>query len=178
MLLESSLMCTALRCMLTIHERVILLAILIGMSESDFNILSLHVNNRIQWINGHIISQKVLQTMSTKYTTTIVHNGQSGVQIGIVTEHFLHNIIMEAIILEERCIWFKVDVSTIFIRRLLCFVALNITLLKRKLTYFTVTEALHLKTRAKSVNRFDTDTIQADTLLKCLRVILTTRIQY
>ena len=131
MLFESCLVCTALCCMLTIHERVILLAILIGMSESNFDILSLHVNNRIQWINGHIISQKVLQTMSTKYTTTIVHNGQSCVQIGIVTKHLLHNIIMEAIILEERSIWFKVDISTILIRRLLCFVALEVTFLKR-----------------------------------------------
>ena len=79
MLLEGSLVCTALRCMLSIHERVILLAILIGVCESYLNILSLHMNYRIQWINSHIISQKVLQTMSTKYTTTIVHDGQSRV---------------------------------------------------------------------------------------------------
>ena len=79
MLLEGCLMCTALCCMLTIHERVILLAILIGVCESYLNILSLHMNYRIQWINCHIISQKVLQTMSTKYTTTIVHNRQSSV---------------------------------------------------------------------------------------------------
>ncbi len=49
----------------------------------------------------------------------------------IVTEHLLYYIIMEAIILEERCIWFKVDISTILVRRLLCFVALEVTFLKR-----------------------------------------------
>ena len=131
MLLEGCLVCTTLCCMLTIHERVILLAILIGVCESNLNILSLHVNDRIQWINSHIISQKVLQTMSTKYTTAVVHDGQSCIQIGIVTEHLLYYIIMEAIIFEERCIWFKVDIGTILVRRLLCFVALEVTFLKR-----------------------------------------------
>ena len=60
MLFESSLVCTALCGVLSIHEGVILLAILIGVCESNLNILSLHVDDRIQWINSHIISQKVL----------------------------------------------------------------------------------------------------------------------
>ena len=60
MLFECSLMCSALRCMLTIHERVVLFAILIGVCESDLNIFSFHVNDRIQWISRHVIRQQVL----------------------------------------------------------------------------------------------------------------------
>ena len=55
MFLESTLMRTALRGMLSIDERIVLLAILVSMSEGNLNILALQVNDGIEWIVGHTV---------------------------------------------------------------------------------------------------------------------------
>ena len=55
MLLEGTLMSTALSCMLSIHKRIVLLTILIGMRKGNFNILTLEMNNGIKCIAGHTV---------------------------------------------------------------------------------------------------------------------------
>ena len=57
MLLERALMRTALGGMLTVHERVILLAILIGMGESNLDILAFEMDDGIDALGGHVIVQ-------------------------------------------------------------------------------------------------------------------------
>ena len=116
--------------------------------------------------------------MSTKYATPIVHDGQSCIQVGIVTEHLLYYIIMEAIMLEKSIVWFEIDVGSILISRFLCFVALEVTFLKRQFAYLPITVALHLEMRTQRINSFHTYSIQANTLLERFGVILTTRIQH
>jgi len=58
--------------------------------------------NRVKRIYSHVICQQILQSMAAKNAPSVVHYGKSCVQIGIVTEHFLHDIIMERVVLEER----------------------------------------------------------------------------
>ena len=58
-LAESHLVRTALNSVLTIDEGVILLARLIGMSERNLYILALEVNDRIEWLHGHIVGEQV-----------------------------------------------------------------------------------------------------------------------
>ena len=55
MLFKGTLMRSSLCCMLSVHKRVILFAILIGMSKRNFDVFSLHVNDGIKAIVGHII---------------------------------------------------------------------------------------------------------------------------
>ena len=55
MFLESTLMRTALRGMLSIDERIVLLAILISMGEGDLDILTLQMNDGIEWVVGHTV---------------------------------------------------------------------------------------------------------------------------
>ena len=115
MFLKSSLMCTPLCCMLSIYERIILLSILVCMGESNLNIFPFHMYNRVKRIYSHVICQQILQSMAAKNAPSVVHYGKSCVQIGIVTEHFLHDIIMERVVLEERVVWFKVNIRTVFV---------------------------------------------------------------
>ena len=55
MLLKSTLMCTALSGVLTIHEGIVFLAILVGMCKGNLNILPFQMNDRIQSIVRHTV---------------------------------------------------------------------------------------------------------------------------
>ena len=140
MLLESTLMSTSLGSMLTIDEGIVFLAILIGMGKGYLNILTLHVDNIIETLIGHIVAQKVLQAMTAEDTATIVHDGETCIQISIVAEHCLHDVIMETVVLEERIVWFKKDESTILILRLGSIVFQEITTFENKMAHLAVAE--------------------------------------
>ena len=178
MLLESTLMSTSLGSMLTIDEGIVFLAILIGMGKGYLNILTLHVDNIIETLIGHIVAQKVLQTMTAEDTATIVHDGETCIQISIVAEHRLHDVIMETVVLEERIVWFKKDESTILILRLGSIVFQEITTFENKMAHLAVAERLHLEMGTEGIDRFHTDTVQTDTLLERLAIVLTTGIQH
>ena len=140
MLLESTLMSTSLGSVLTIDEGIVFLAILIGMGKGYLNILALHVNNLIETLIGHIVAQKVLQTMTAEDTATIVHDGETCIQISIVAEHRLHDVIMETVVLEKRIVWFEKDESTILILRLGSLVFQEITALENKMAHLAISE--------------------------------------
>ena len=75
MLFKSTLMRSALRSMLTIHKAMVLFTILICMRESNLNILSFDMNDRIKWVYSHVVNQQILQTIAALDTATIIHNG-------------------------------------------------------------------------------------------------------
>ena len=64
MFLEGALVGSALRSVLTIYERIILLAILVSVSEGYLYVLPLHVDYRIKRFAGHLVTQQILQTIS------------------------------------------------------------------------------------------------------------------
>ena len=106
---------TSLRGVLPVYERVIFLSVLVCMRKGNFNVIRLSCE---QWGKeglGHIVGKQILQSVATENAMPIIHNGKSCVQIGIVTEHFLHDIIMERVVLEERVVWFKVNIRTVFV---------------------------------------------------------------
>ena len=178
MLLEGTLMSTALSGMLTIDKGIILLAILIGMCEGYLNVLALHMHDFIQSLIGHVVSQEILQAMTAQDAATIVHDGKTGVQISIVAKHGFHDVIMERIVLEESIIWFEEDVSTILVLGLRSLVALEVTTLENQVAHLAITEGFHLEMGAEGIDRLHTDTIQADTLLERLAIILTSGIEH
>ena len=106
---------TTLRRVLTIDKRIVLFAILVGMGESNLNILTLQMDNGIERIIGHAVFQQILQSVTGEDATTIIHDGQPDIQIGIVAEHVLHDFIMELIIMEHFRVWFKIDIGAILI---------------------------------------------------------------
>ena len=140
MLFECTLMCSPLRSVLSIDETMILFTVLVGMCEGDFYVFSDDMNNRIQTVVRHVIIQQIGQTIAAFDATPIIHNGQSAVQIGVVTQHSLDNIIVKTIVLEERIVGFEIDICTVFIVRIKGFVTLFHTLFECQLTHFPFTE--------------------------------------
>ena len=176
-LLEGTLMSTALGGVLAIHERVILLAVLVGMGKGDLDILTLEMDDRIEAVVGHPVVEQILQSVTGEDATTIIHDGQACIQIGIVAEHILHDIILEAIVQEKRIVGLEEDVGAVLVLCGFRIVARDDTLLEGGLTHFSLAEAAHLKMGTQRIDSLHTDTVQTHRLLESLRVILTASVQ-
>ena len=135
------------------------------------------MDNGIERVIRHAVFQQVLQPMTAQNATTVIHNGQSDIQIGIVAEHVLHNLIMELVVDEFRVIGLKVDICSILVLGGLCHVTDQFATLEDSLAHLAVAVAMHLETTAQRIDSLHTHTIQTDRLLESLRVELTTGIQ-
>ena len=138
MLLERTLMSTALCGMLTVHERVILLAILVSVRECNLDIFAFKVYYGVKPVVGHIVGEQVFQSVAALNPAPVIHYDKSRVQISVVAEHCLHEIIVEMIVLEQLRVWFKEDVRAVLILCFLCTVVLKFTLLEHHRAHFAV----------------------------------------
>ena len=168
MFLESTLVGSALRGVLTIDKRIVLLAILIGMGEGNLDILSLQMDDGIEGIGTHAVLEQVLQTTTAEDAATIIHNGETGVQIGIVAKHVLHDVIVELIVLEQRIIGLEVDIGAVLVVSLLSNIVGELAFLKCGLAHHAITERVNLEVDTQRIDGLDTHTIQANRLLEGL----------
>ena len=77
MLLEGTLLRSALNSVLAIDEGLVLFTILVRMGEGYLDIFALQVDDGIKSVVGHAVVEKVLQSVSRKNATTIIHDGQA-----------------------------------------------------------------------------------------------------
>ena len=99
---------------------MVFLAILVSMGESNLYILAHDMNDRIQAVVGHIVVQQVFKTITALYAATIIHDGQSRVEVGIVAQHHLYDLAMEGVVLGESVIRLKIDVCTLSLIHISC----------------------------------------------------------
>ena len=178
MLFKGTLVGTSLSGMLTIDEGIILLTILVRVCEGNLNVLTLQMDNGIEPVIGHTVAEQILQSMSGENATAVVHDGQSGVQIGIVAKHVFHDFIVKGVIQEQRIVGFEMNIGTILILRVLRLVADHFTTFEDGHTHLTITVATHLKVAAQRIDGLHADTIQTNRLLKGLGVVLTASVQH
>ena len=177
MLFESTLMGSALRGMLAIDERIIFFAILVGMGEGNLDIIALQMDDGIEGIAGHTVFQQILQTMTRENATTIIHDDQSRIQIGIVAQHVFHNLIVELIVVEHRCVGLEIDIGAVLILCRFCDIAGQFATLESRLAHLTITITMHLEMRTQRIHSLHTHTIQSDRLLESLRIKLSAGVQ-
>ena len=100
MLLESTLMGTALCGVLTVDKAVVLLTVLVGMGKGYLDVVTLQMDNGVEGVIGHAVFQQVLQAVARQDAPTIIHNSQPCIQVGVVTQHVLHDVVVEGVVLE------------------------------------------------------------------------------
>ena len=76
-------------------EGMIFLAVLVGMREGNLDVLTLHVYDGIERFGGHRVCEQVGESVARHDSPTVIHDGQTGVEIGIVAEHRLHEVVMK-----------------------------------------------------------------------------------
>ena len=116
--------------------------------------------------------------MTTENAPSVIHDGETSVQVSIVAEHVFYDIIVETVLLEQRIVRFEIYVGTCFVLRIFCDVRLQDASLESCLTHLSVTIAGHLEMRTQRIHRLYTHTIQTYGLLESLRVVLTTSVQH
>ena len=170
---------TALRGVLSVDERVVFLAILVGMRKGYLNVFALHVDDRVEAVVGHVVGEQVFQTVARKDAAAIEDDGQSGVQIGIVTEHRFHDVIVELVVLEQcfTVVGLEIDVSTILVVGLTRFVVGEHTTFEVEFAHLSVAERLYFEMTAQEVHGLHAYAIQSHRLLEGLRIVLTTSVQ-
>ena len=124
MLLQGTLMCAALCGVLAVDEGVIFLAVLVGMGEGYFDVLALEVDDVVEALAGHVVLQQVLQAVAREDALSVVDEGQSRVEVGVVAQQVLHELVLEAEADEQRVVRLEVDVGAGFLRGVLGDVAL------------------------------------------------------
>ena len=99
--------------MLSVDKRVILLTILAGMRKSGSRYLLL-----FKWMMGYnptavMLSLSKSTNVTGQDTLTVIDNGQSCIQIGIVAEHGFHELRTETVVLKQQVIRFKENIGTV-----------------------------------------------------------------
>ena len=180
MLLEGTLMGTALRGMLAVDEGIVLLAILVGMGEGYLDVVALQMDNGVQGIVRHAVLQQVFQPVTRQDATTVIHDGQAGIQVGVVAQHVLDDVVLELVVLEQLGvgIGLEEDERAVLVLRILGGVADEFSAFEGGTAHLAVAIAGHLEVRAQRIDGLDTDTVQTNTFLEGLRVVLTTRVEH
>ena len=178
MFLKRTLVGTSLRGMLTIDERVILLSVLVSMRECDLDILTFKMNNGVKPIVGHRIVEEIFKSVAAHDAPSVIHNDETRIKIGIVSEHRFNDIVVKLIVNEKRIIRFKEDERTVFVLCRLRFISRQITFLEANGPHLTVAKRLYFKVRTQCINGFETYSVQAYALFKCLGIIFSTRVEH
>ena len=97
---KCALVRAALRGMLPVYKGVILLAVLVGVGKGNLDVLALYVNDGVKAVVGHAVVQQVGQTIAANDASPVVHDGQTGVKVGVVAEHCFHELAFETIVEE------------------------------------------------------------------------------
>ena len=149
------------------------------MGERYLDVVALQVDDGVEGVVGHAVFQQVLQTVTAEDAATVIHDGQSDVQVGVVAQHVLHDVVVEAVALEELvvAVGLEVDVGAVLVLRVFRDVADELAAFEGGLAHLAVAERLHLEMGAQRINGLDANAVQADGLLEGLRVVLTAGIE-
>ena len=177
-LLEGALMGAALRGVLSVDEGMIFLAVLVGMREGNLDVLALHVYDGIERFGGHRVCEQVGKSVARHDAPTVIHYGQTGVEIGVVAEHRLHEIVMERVADEECRVRLEEDVRSVLVLRWLRDVALQHATLKDERPHRAVTVRAYLEAGAERIDRLDAHTVQTHALLERLRVVFSSGVEH
>ena len=168
MLLEGALVGTALCGVLTVDEAVVFLAILVGMGEGDLDVLAHDVDDGVEFRRRHVVLQQVFQAVAALDAPPVVHDGESGVEVGIVAEHGLYELFVELVVFEQRVVGAEEDVSSVFILRVGGFVADEFSFLEGERPDLSLSVAFHLKAGAEGVDGLHAHAVESDAFLEGL----------
>ena len=113
-LLEGALVRTSLYGVLSVDERMVLLAVLlIGMRESNLYVVSLEMDDRIERLRGHGVGQEVLQTVARHDAAAVIVDFESGVEVCVVAQHSLDELCSELIVEEQGAVGLEIYVCAV-----------------------------------------------------------------
>ena len=176
--LESALVSAPLRGVLSVHEGVIFLSVLVRVCESYLDVLALHVYDRVEPVGCHCVVEQVLKSVPARYPVPVVHYDEPGVQVSIVAQHRLHIVVVERIVGKQRAVRLEEDVCSLLVAAVLGYVVNEVAPFEREPPHLSLPVGAHLEARAQRVHRLHSHAVQSDTFLERLRVVLSSRVEH
>jgi hypothetical protein len=167
----------ALGGVLAVDEAVVLLAVVVGVGDGHFDIITTQVDDGIQRIAIHLRHQQVQQTVLALEPLAVVVDREAGVQVAVVPQQPLDVLIAEGVIMEHLRIGFEDDPRAVGLFGLHHLVVLAqdapIELGQLQLPFPC---ALDAEIGTQGVHGLGTYTVQAHALLEGLAVVLGSRV--
>ncbi len=165
---------SALRRVLTVDKRIVFLAILVGMRQSHFYILTFQMDNRIERFLCHIFAQKVEQSATRKEFLSVEYNCQSGVQERIVLQQRHYEFIIVVIPGEQRIVGRELDKCSVRLFRISHRRFLNdISTAILHALHLAIANRPDQEVVRQGIDSLDADTIQSHGFLERLAVVFT-----
>ena len=179
----SGLVRTALDGVLTIDERVILIAVLVGVRQGNLDVFAHDMNDRVERRDGHILRQEVEQTVLGGIFLAVIDERQTGVEVRVVAEQLLDVVIAEMVVLKESfaVVGHELDDRTASLGTVIIEntgVGSQFALCELCATRFAFAVGLHSEERREGIDGFGTDTVQTDGFLEGFGVVLTAGIEH
>ena len=76
--------------------------------------------------------------MSAEYSSAVVHDGETSIEIGIVAEHVFHKVVVELVVDKQGIVWLEEDICSILVVGLFCHVTLQLSALKNRSSYLSI----------------------------------------
>ena len=176
--LEGALMGTSLCGVLAVDERVVLLAVLAGVGEGNLYVIALEMDDRVEGIGRHAVSKQVGKSVAGEDAPTIVHDSQTGVEVGIVAKHVFHDGCLEGVAREDGWVGLKPYLCAVLVGGVVGGIALQHATLESYRAHLAITEAGGGEVQAEGIDGLGTYAVEAYALLECFAVVLTPGIEH
>ena len=173
MLTQSTLVRSALRGVLTIDKRIIILAVLVDMGEGDFNVVAFQVDNRIERLFAVALLQQIEQAVARHKLLTVENKRQTCVQIGVVAQHCLNVVGVEVVGTKHRLVGRELHLGAVALGGGLQIVLFyEFTRFKISLFGHSVAERPNRKLRRQRIDSLCAHAVQTNRFLERFGVIL------
>ena len=180
---ESRLVRTALDGMLTVDERVILVAVLVGVGEGNLDVFALDMNDRVERTDGHVLRQQVQQTVLGDKFLTVIDEREPGVEVSVVTQQLLDIIVAEMVVLEQSfaVVGYELDHRTAFLGTGIVHdvgVGDQFALFELGAAHLTLAVGLYGEERGERINGFGSHAVQTHGFLEGLAVVFAAGVEH
>ena len=111
---------------------------------------------------GHLVGEEVFQSVAADDALSVVEDGQSGIEVGIVAEHVLDELRVEAVSDEECRVGFEGDERAVLLLGLSGFVVYEPTLFECGAVELAVTVGACGEFQCQGIDRLQSDAVQSD----------------
>ncbi len=169
----------ALGGMLAVDERIILLAVLVGMRKHHLDVVALQMDDRIERIGSQVLAQQVEEAVAAVIAFPVEIYLEYGVEIGVIVDHRLHEVQIVAVVAEERIVGPETHHGPVLFPRRLRFTLMQqIAALEVHAHHLSFAHAPDLAFRGKRVHRLEAHAVKAYRLLEILVVELASGIDF
>ena len=176
-LFEGTLVRTALGGVLAVDKGVILLAILRGVGKGNVDVGPGEVDNGVEARGGHVVVEQVLQTVAADDAPSVVENGQSRVEVGVVSQQIFHKFRVETVVDEELLVGLEEDVGAVFLVSGAFGVADEYPLFEGGFAHFSVAYAAGHESHRERIDGFQTHPVHTHRGSEYGSVVLTARVE-